>query len=473
MIFLLLAIVACSFIIPITIAVFLGEYEVIPAFVIPMAVVCGTAALFFFTGRRKKTSLTSRNGFVLVASCWISASIFGSLPFIISGYITSPADAIFESVSGFTTTGASILTNVEALPVSLSLWRCQTHWLGGMGIVALTVAIFPLLGVGGFQLIKAETTGPEKGKITPRITDMAKILWFIYFGLTVGQTILLMIAGFPFVDALGHSFASLGTGGFSMKNTSLGAYGSPAGEWICGIFLFLGSINFSLYYRVIKGKGIDLFRNTEFRVFCGIVLAAVLCVVASILPVYGSVGESIRHGFFNVMSIISTTGFVTEDFDIWPVFAKMILLFLLFIGGCSGSSAGGVKVIRWVILSKQLFNEINRMLHPHGVFTIHLNGRAGRKDIVYSVAAFMFLYFIIVAVTSVVAGFGGADLFSALTSGLAIVGNVGPGFGMVGPTQNFAFFTDGAKWWFSFAMLAGRLELYTMLIFFMPAFWRK
>ncbi len=471
--FLLLAIIACTFIIPITAAFFLGEYEVIPSFAVPLIVVCAVAAVFFRIGGRKKIPLTTRSGFVLAASFWISASILGALPFIISGYITAPADAFFESVSGFTTTGATILTDVEALPVSLNLWRCQTHWLGGMGIVALTVAIFPLLGVGGFQLIKAETTGPEKDKFTPRITDMAKILWFIYLGLTIGQTVLLMITGLPFIDALGHSFSSLGTGGFSMKNASIGTYGSPSAEWICTVFLFFGSINFTLYYRLIKGKGAEFFRNTEFRAYCCIILAAVLCIVISIIPVYGSVSKSIRHGFFNVLSIISTTGFITEDFDLWPVLAKMTLFFLMFIGGCSGSTAGGVKVIRWVILGKQLFNEINRMLHPHGVFTIHLNGRAGRKDIVYSVAAFMFLYFFIVVITAIVAGLGGADLFSALTGGLAIVGNFGPGFGMVGPTRNFAFFTDWAKWWFSFAMLAGRLELYTMLIFFMPAFWRK
>ena len=468
-----LALVTLTMLLPAGTAFFCGETEVIPAFLIP-AVICFILGFsLFMAGRKKKFFLSPRASFVSVAFCWITASLAGALPFVISGYIPSFTDAFFESASGFTTTGATILSDVESLPRSINLWRCQMHWLGGMGIVALTVALLPFFGVGGFQLIKAETTGPEKGKITPKITMTAKILWFIYFGFTVLETIALMIAGMDFIEALSHSFATLGTGGFGLKNASIGGYDSPSIQWIIAVFMLLSGINFSLYYHLFHGKIRELTSNTELKVYLLIVAACTAVIAFSILPIYQTFGKSIRHAFFQVSAIITTTGFSTADFAKWPPLAQMVLFFLMFIGGCSGSTGGGVKVIRWVILSKQMNNEVKRLLHPHGVFTIRLNNQAGRKDVVFSVAGFMYLYFLLVLITAIVACLNGIDIFSAFTASLSMVGNIGPGFGAVGPSENFGFFNAATKWWFSFAMIAGRLELYTMLVFFTPAFWKR
>ncbi len=469
----LLAIIAATLLLPIGTALAVGETSVIPAFVYPLVFVWAAAAALYFPGRKKKMHMSVRGGFAMVAVSWIAASILGAVPLMLSGYITNPADAFFESVSGFTTTGATILSDIENLPRSLNLWRCQMHWLGGMGIVALTVALFPLLGVGGFQLIKAETTGPEKGKVTPKIAETAKMLWFIYLGMTVIQTALLRLAGMPFIDSLAHTFATLGTGGFSMMNASVAAYGSAAVDWICTVFMILAGVNFSLYYRLLTGRGRELAQNTELKAYLGIIIVSVTAVVLIISPLYDSFLDAVRYAAFQVASIITTTGFATANYDLWPAGAQLVLFFLMFIGACSGSTAGGIKVIRWVILGKQASCEMGRALHPHGVFSIRLNGRAGRKDIVYSAAAFVFVYFLLVLITTFAAAAGGADSFSSFTASLALVGNIGPGFGMVGPIHNYGFFADWTKWWFSFAMIAGRLELYTMIIFFMPSFWKK
>lgn len=469
----LLALISLTMCIPLTAALVYGEYAVISAFAIPAAVCIVFETVLFCLTRGSVFKLNSRTGFIVVAFSWLGACFFGALPFLLSGCIPAFDDALFESVSGFTTTGATILSEVESLPRSINLWRMQMHWLGGMGIVALTVALLPVLGVGGFQLIKAETTGPEKGKITPKITVTAKILWFIYIALTLVQTVLLMCAGMDFFDALGHSFATVGTGGFSSRNASIGSYRSVGAEWICTIFMILAGVNFSLYYRALVGRGIEFLQNTEVKVYAAVIFIATALIVPFIMPQYGSFGTAFRHASFHVASIISTTGFTTVDYALWHPAAQIVLCVLMFIGGCSGSTAGGIKVIRWVIMGKQMGIEVKRLLHPHGVFSIHLNKRAGRKDVVYSVAAFMFLYFFMLMLTAVAAACDGADVLTSLTASLALVGNIGPGFGLVGPVHNFGFFSAAAKYWFSFAMLAGRLELYTMLIFFMPGFWKK
>jgi trk system potassium uptake protein TrkH len=469
----ILSIISITMVIPVGVALYYGEFHVISGFAIPGIICIFFAILFFFITRKKNFHLSSRAGFGAVALSWIFASLLGAMPFFITGYSPSFADAFFESASGFTTTGATIFSDVESLPRSINLWRSQMHWLGGMGIVALTVALLPLLGVGGFQLIKAETTGPEKGKITPKITVTAKILWFIYLGFTILQTVLLLFAGMDFVDALSHSFATLGTGGFSTRNASISSYNSALIDWICTIFMFLGGVNFSLYYHLIVRHGSEIKDNTELKAYIIIFLIASLGITVCVIPQYGSFVNALRHGAFQVASIMTTTGFYTADYTQWPQFAQIIIFALMLIGGCSGSTAGGVKVIRWVILGKQMGNEMRRMIHPHGIFSIQINKRVGRKDIVYNVAAFMFLYSVLVLITTLVASLNNIDLLSSLTASLTLVGNIGPGFGAVGPVQNFGFFNDVSKYWFSFVMIAGRLELYTMLIFFMPSFWKK
>ncbi len=471
--FSILGLVGTTFLFPIITALCYGEYSCLASFIIPMAVSVTLAVIFFIAGKRQKIRLSTRAAFLVVASAWIFMSLMGAVPFFLSGYFSSITDAVWESVSGFTTTGASILSDVEVLPASISLWRAETHWLGGMGIITLTVALFPLLGVGGFQLIKAETTGPEKGKVTPKITTTAKALWLIYVIITLLETLLLKIAGMSFLDAVVHAFSTVGTGGFSNKNSSIGSYDSGAIDAICTVFMFLCAVNFSLYFYLITGKIQDIRDNTEFKVLLGLIFAFVSIVTITNLKTYGGFLSSLRFSSFQVASIMSTTGFATADYTLWPPVSQVFIFLLLFIGGSSGSTSGGVKIIRWVVMAKQAKNEFLRMLHPHGVFSIRLNNRAGRKDIVFNVAAFLMIYFLLVVITTIFGTMANLDVTSAFSGALTIVGNCGPAFGMLGPSGNYGFLPSALKWWYMFAMLAGRLELYTMIIFFFPDFYRK
>ena len=469
----LLSIVGVLFAIPLGVAFYYGESQVYLSFIIPMAVSFVFVAAVNFPTRHRKITMNTRQTFLIVALSWVVVSLMGAIPLYASGSIPRFVDALFESVSGFSTTGSTILSEIESLPKSINMLRCLTHWIGGMGIVTLTVALLPLLGVGGFQLIKAETTGPEKGKVTARITTTAKILWLIYLGFTVAETIALKIAGMTFSDALSHAFATLGTGGFSTRNTSIGAYNSVAIDVIIMIFMFLSGINFSLYFYIITRKFSDIGTNSEFKAYLIIIFALIAAVTVSLIGYYGSFGSSLRYSSFQVISLMTTTGFSTADFMDWPAVTQFLLFVTFFIGGCSGSTSGGVKVIRWLVLGKQVQNETRKMLHPHGVFAIRLNGRPGRKDIVFNVAAFMVVYFGLVAITTFVGCLGKLDVWSAFTGALSMVGNIGPGYAMLGPSQNFGFLPDFVKYWYSFAMLAGRLELYTMIIFFLPVYWEK
>ena len=469
----LLSIVGVLFAIPLGVAFYYGESQVYLSFIIPMAVSFVFVAAVNFPTRHRKITMNTRQTFLIVALSWVVVSLMGAIPLYASGSIPRFVDALFESVSGFSTTGSTILSEIESLPTSINMLRCLTHWIGGMGIVTLTVALLPLLGVGGFQLIKAETTGPEKGKVTARITTTAKILWLIYLGFTVAETIALKIAGMTFSDALSHAFATLGTGGFSTRNTSIGAYNSVAIDVIIMIFMFLSGINFSLYFYIITRKFSDIGTNSEFKAYLVIIFALIAAVTVSLIGYYGSFGNSLRYSSFQVISLMTTTGFSTADFMDWPAVTQFLLFITFFIGGCSGSTSGGVKVIRWLVLGKQVQNETRKMLHPHGVFAIRLNGRPGRKDIVFNVAAFMVVYFGLVAITTFVGCLGKLDVWSAFTGALSMVGNIGPGYAMLGPSQNFGFLPDFVKYWYSFAMLAGRLELYTMIIFFLPVYWEK
>ena len=469
----LLSIVGVLFAIPLGVAFYYGESQVYLSFIIPMAVSFVFVAAVNFPTRHRKITMNTRQTFLIVALSWVVVSLMGAIPLYASGSIPRFVDALFESVSGFSTTGSTILSEIESLPKSINMLRCLTHWIGGMGIVTLTVALLPLLGVGGFQLITAETTGPEKGKVTARITTTAKILWLIYLGFTVAETIALKIAGMTFSDALSHAFATLGTGGFSTRNSSIGAYNSVAIDVIIMIFMFLSGINFSLYFYIITRKFSDIGTNSEFKAYLVIIFALIAAVTVSLIGYYGSFGNSLRYSSFQVISLMTTTGFSTADFMDWPAVTQFLLFVTFFIGGCSGSTSGGVKVIRWLVLGKQVQNETRKMLHPHGVFAIRLNGRPGRKDIVFNVAAFMVVYFGLVAITTFVGCLGKLDVWSAFTGALSMVGNIGPGYAMLGPSQNFGFLPDFVKYWYSFAMLAGRLELYTMIIFFLPVYWEK
>lgn len=469
----LLAIIGLLFGIPLSVAFVCSETQMYLPFIIPMICSFAFAIIVFFSTRKIHFKLTTRTTFLTVAVCWILMSLLGSVPLYFSNCFNSYIDAFFESVSGFTTTGGTVLASVENLPRSINVMRCLTHWIGGMGIVTLTVALLPLLGVGGFQLIKAESTGPEKGKVTAKITTTAKILWLIYAGLTVLQAILLKIAGMDWIDAISHALSTLGSGGFSSKNTSITAYNSVAIEVICTVFMFLAGVNFTIFYYLFTGKIKDVFHNSELKAYFGLILFFVIALTFSIIPVYGSFGKSLRYSSFQVASIMSTTGFANCDYMLWPSVAQFFVFLLFFFGGCSGSTAGGIKIIRWVILWKQINNETKKMLHPHGIFTIRLDNRVGRKDIVFNVAAFVSLYAILVFITTFVGCLGKLDMFSAFSGALSMVANCGPAFNLLGPSCNYGFLPSFVKLWYCFAMLAGRLELYTMLIFFMPSYWKK
>lgn len=460
-----LALAGVSLLLPLAAAVRYGETRAAWSFAVPMAASIAAAVAITVVYRHIKAApLSIRAAFVAVGGSWILLGFFGSLPLWFSGAIKGFTNCVFESISGFTTTGATVIFDVESLPRSINLWRCEMHWLGGMGVVALVVALVPLLGIGGMKLIQAETTGPEKGKLTARITNTAKVLWFIYMGFTAAQFALLLVCDMGCFDALCLSFSTLGTGGFSTRNLSVGAFENPAVEWITCAFMLLASVNFALYYRVFNGRVGGIWRDSELRAFAGIVFAATACVVLIQLPGAKAFGETLRDSAFHVASIISSTGFMTDDYTAWRPAAQIILLALVLIGGCSGSTAGGIKVVRWTVLFKQLVNEFRRLVHPHGVFTLRLNAQPGRETIVPYIASFIFVYLLLVLVTMLFGALAGLAPFEALTGSFSMVGNVGPAFGELGPTAHYGNIPDLLKCWYCVVMIAGRLEIFTLFI---------
>jgi trk system potassium uptake protein TrkH len=459
---------------PLAAAVILREKGMIRAFGISMAAPLALAlpVLFIFT-RKQRIRFSTATGFLLVFLFWITACLLGGLPFRLSGTMPRLADAIFESVSGFSTTGLSLFADVEILPRSLLLWRAMTHWLGGIGIVVLTVALLPLLGIGGFQLVKAETTGPEKEKITPKIAATAKILCFIYLGLTSLLTILLAAGGMSWFDAVLHSFSTIATGGFSSRNSSIAAYSSPFIEWTCAVFMILAGYNFSLIYQLLRGKVRDVFRNSEGRAYVSIMGIAALITALSLHSSGMDSATALRQAFFHCSSIVSSCGLFAADHNLWPPLAQGILLLLMFVGGCSGSTAGGIKVVRWVVLFKQAQNEAQRLLYPRGVFNIRLNRKVGRKDVVYGVAGFVFLYFATLAAAFLLTAGGGLEPWDAFNAALTCLGNIGLGLGKLNSGAVIAAAPGYVKWGLSFFMIAGRLELWAIFVMLMPEYWRR
>jgi trk system potassium uptake protein TrkH len=445
------------------------------SFIIPAAAgIIFLGLMLFITRKDGKPYLTNREGFLFVTLSWITASLLGALPFFLSGYIPSFIDALFETMSGFTTTGASILTKVEDLPRSLLLWRATTHWLGGMGIVVLTVAIFPLLGFGGLRLMEAESPGPSVDKITPRISGTAKIFWLIYVGLTVAEILFLFAGRMPLFDAVSHAFATMATGGFGVKNASIGHYDSAYFDVVITIFMLLAGINFTLHFRLLHGKARLVLKDPELRLYLGIFAVSTLLIAIDLKNhgIFGSFGKALRFAGFQSSSILTTTGFATADFASWPWASQALLFFLMFIGGCAGSTAGGIKVIRIFTLAKMALTEMRYLTNPRGIYAIFVNGKALRKNVVYDTAALVFLYFSIMVLSFVIIGLGGFDITTSVTATLANLGNIGPGFALVGPSSNYAFFPWWIKLWLIFIMLVGRLEVYTVLVLFTRRFWR-
>lgn len=451
-----------------------GESGTIGAFLLTaLAGALPAAALLLLTSRPEQ-DVSTRDGFLMVGLGWLLVSLVGALPFYLSGAIPSFPDAFFETMSGFTTTGASILTDIEALPRSMLFWRSLTHWLGGMGIIVLAVAIFPILGIGGLQLIKAEAPGPSVDRLTPKITETAKILWLSYILLSVTQTVLLLAGGMNLFDAMTHTFGTLATGGFSPRAASVGHYNSTYIDAVITVFMVLAGINFVLYYKIVSGRFTSLLRDTELKVYLGIFVVASLAITGGLYGhQFSTIGESVRYASFQAASILTTTGYATDDFALWPVLPQAMLFALMFIGGCSGSTGGGIKVIRIVTLLKQGWNEMRYLVYPSGVFRIRVNGEVLKKNIVYAISGFVVLYIFILIVTTVVVAASGQDLLTSLTTALATLGNIGPGFGRIGPALNYAFFPDWLKVFLGFVMMMGRLEIYTVLVLLTPRFWRQ
>jgi len=471
----LLVIIAFFMLIPLFIAFWKGEKGYFLSFLIPagcMFFLC--ISILFFVPKPEKNTVSARDGFIFVSLGWILAAFFSAFPFYISRSVPSFSDAFFETMSGYTTTGASILTDIETLPASILFWRSLTHWLGGMGIVVLTVAIFPLLGVGGLQLIKAEAPGPTVDKITPKITETAKLLWFIYTGMTVCETLLLMAGGMNLFDSFTHTFGTLATGGFSPKNSSVGHYNSAYIHWVITFFMILAGTNFSIHFRFITGDIRPVLKNTEFKVYLGIFIIATLVITLNNLgKVYFSPWKSLQYAGFQVASILTTTGFVTTDYEKWPGLSQVVLFILMFIGGCTGSTGGGMKVMRIVTLMKQGWKELKYLIYPKAVFQIKLNGRMIRTDIIHAIFGFVFLYLFLILLTTFVVATGGNNILTSFSTALVTLGNIGPGFGKISPSGNYAFYPSYIKWFLSFIMMAGRLEVYTVLVLFTPTFWKR
>lgn len=425
-------------------------------------------------GFEYKKGIKAKEGLAIVAFGWILASFFGSLPFVFSGSIPSWIDAFFETVSGFTTTGATIVDDVEALPMGILFWRSFTHWIGGMGILVFTIAILPALGVGGFQIFKVESPGPKPDRIVPRVRDTAKILYITYIIITILEIVLLLFGGMSLFDAAVHTFGTVGTGGFSVKNASVGAYNSTYIHLVIGIFMVLSGVNFSLYYSISKGKWKEVIKDEELRLYMGIIFTSVVLIALNIdKTMYQNIGLSLRDSFFQVGSIITTTGYATVDFDNWPTFSKIILFLLMFVGGCAGSTGGGIKNIRILVLLKLIKREISKIFHPRAVIPIKTGDKVVPNDIVASIASFFMLYITIFVLGTVAISLEGIDFESSAGAVAATLGNIGPGLGLVGPSRTYSQFSYSGKLLLSLFMLLGRLELFTIIALFAPSTWRK
>ncbi len=439
---------------------------------IAMVITAAIGALLMLV-KPKDDTLRAREGFTVVAVTWVLFSLLGGLPFCLSGYIPSMVDAFFETVSGFTTTGSTILTDVEKLPRGLLFWRSFTHWVGGMGVLVLSLALLPRLGGRSVFLMRAESPGPSPGKLVPRIGQTAKILYALYLGLSVVMFITLLLCGMNWFDAFIHTVGAAGTGGFSNYNLSVGHFDSPLIENVIAVFLLLFGINFSMYFYLLRGNWREVWKNTETRVYVGLVLFSVLAIALNIAPQYSGFVDALRYSFFQVATIITTAGFGTTDFNLWPLFSKLIIFVLMLTGCCAGSTGGGMKLIRVTMLFKGIKREIHRTVHPRSVSVIKLDGRAVDEDIYSSVALFFFSYIAIIIIATMIVALDNFDFESTFTAVVACVSNIGPGFGMVGPMGNFSAFSDVSKIVLSICMLLGRLELYPILLLVSRRTWTR
>ena len=468
----LLFFLGLSMLFPLLYAIYYQE-AVINTFVLSMAItsISGFLLWKFFPS---KEPISHKEGFVIATLGWILAAGFGALPFSFAGTFPSFIDAYFESMSGFTTTGATVLIPIEGNPYSILFWRDFIQWLGGMGIIVLVVAILPALGAGGMQLFKSEVPGPEPDRLKPRIKETAKLLWAVYILFSVLQVACLYFTGMSLFDALTHMFGTMPTGGFTPRNLSVAAYDNPVFENIIILFMFIAGANFTLHYKALHGNVKSLFKDREFLFYRGVILFSILAIATELrLYIYNSIFTALRYASFQVVSIATTTGFVTADYDTWPAFSKSVLLILMFIGGCAGSTGGAIKNIRVLLLIKQAYREFYKLIHPQAVSPIRLGDKIVSEDVMRNITGFFFLYIFIFIISSFIMTILGLDIVSAMASVAATLGNVGPGLGLVGPVQTYAFIPPLGKIVLTLCMLLGRLEIYTVLILVIPEFWRK
>ena len=433
----------------------------------------GLVLLLFFRRAQEKT-ITQREGIAIVAFGWTAVGLFGALPFYLSTEFGSFGDAFFESVSGFTTTGSSILADIESVSKGLLFWRSFIQWIGGMGIIVLSVAILPFLGVGGMQLYKAEVPSPVPDKLKPRIRDTAIVLWKVYAIISLAEVLLLLMGGMDFYNALCHTFTTMPTGGFSTKNTSITHFNSLYFDTVIFFFMFLAGINFSLHYQMLKGKPLVFWKDSECRFFICTILFLIAVVSINLYgSVYEKIGHALRFGAFQVVSIVTTTGFATADYENWPAMSQIIILLCMFLGASAGSTGGGMKCLRIMICFKYCYRELFYLIHPHAVTHIKIGGKPISEDITRSVLGFLALYMGIFALCSVLLAGMGNDFVTSFTAVASALGNIGPGFGSVGPTENYGHISCLGKWLLIWCMLLGRLEIFTVIILIVPEFWRK
>lgn len=463
---------------PLIVGVIYGEETSVQAFAYTIGACLVSGCILILLSRRIKgeksfTRLKTRDAYLIVSVTWILFSVVAAFPYVIQGCIPHYIDAFFETSSGFTTTGSSILSDVEALPKAMMFWRMFAHWLGGMGILVLAIALLPQLGINGQTIVNAEMPGPALSKVTPKISDTARTLYLTYFGFTIVQTVLLMAGGLNFFDSVTHTFATVGTGGFSNYNDSIGHFQSAYVDGVVTVFMILSGVNFNLYFLAFRGGISKLLRDSEFQAYMAIIGIATLLLTTYLFlgNVYESIGSSFRYGVFQVASIITTTGFATADFDLWPTFCVMVLLLLFFTGGCSSSTGGGIKIVRVLIILKMIKRAALLRLHPNALIPVKLNKRPIPGDTVQGIVSFVFFYIAILLAVGILVSLDGYDFITGFSASATCLGNIGPGFHDVGPAMNFGGFSYPTKLLLSFTMIAGRLELFTLFMLLSRRFW--
>lgn len=437
-----------------------------------VAVLCLILGVLLTHKKPRSTNLYTREGFVAVALSWIIMSIFGAIPFVLTGDIPFYVDALFETISGFTTTGSSILTDVESISKASLFWRSFSHWIGGMGVFVFIMAILPMMGGSTMNLMKAESPGPSVSKLVPHVKDTAKILYGIYIVITICEATILRALGMPLFDSLTTTFGTVGTGGFGIRNDSIAGY-SPAIQITITVFMILSGINYTAYFYILTGKIKELFKIEEVRWYLAIILGSVTVITWNVRSLYPTFSETLRHAFFQVGSIITTTGYATTDFDLWPALSKTLLVTLMFIGACAGSTSGGIKVSRILILLKTIRKELSLIIHPRQVKKIRMDGHPVDHETLRSANVFLVVYFVLLLTSMLLISVDEFDFSTNFTSVVTVLNNIGPGLNLVGPTQNFSIFSPFSKFVLMFDMLAGRLELFPMMILLMPSTWKR